>query len=145
MQTTRGVSPMQGVDMSAAADKLNLNEGQREILEQDLEALMPKPVGFKMLISLPEISEKTDGGIIKPAEIRNREQVGSVVGRVIDMGAECYADKKRFSSPWCEIGDWVMMRSYSGTRFTLNGREFRLLNDDSIEAVVDDPKGIAKL
>ena len=41
-------------------------------------------------------------------------------------------------------GDWVMMRSFSGTRFKVHGKEFRLINDDTVEAVVDDPTGVVR-
>jgi hypothetical protein len=36
------------------------------------------------------------------------------------------------------------MRNYSGTRFKVNGQEFRLINDDMVEAVVDDPRGYTR-
>ena len=67
------------------------------------------------------------------------EEIGSVCGFALKMGADAYGDKTRFpSGPWCERGDWVLMRSY-GTRFKVHGKEFRLINDDSVEAVVEDP------
>ena len=46
------------------------------------------------------------------------------------------------SEPWCKVGDYVMFRMNTGTRFTVSGKEYRLMNDDSIEAVIDDPRGI---
>ena len=58
---------------------------------------------------------------------------------------ESKAARKRFpSGAYCKEGDWIMMRSYSGTRFKVHGQEFRLINDDSVEAVVEDPRGIVK-
>ena len=39
----------------------------------------------------------------------------------------------------------ILMRSYSGTRFKVHDKEFRLINDDSVEAVVEDPRGIVKV
>ena len=74
------------------------------------------------------------------------EEVGSIVGYVLSVGPDAYSDPKRFpSGPFCKEGDWVVMRSYSGTRFLAHGREFRLINDDSVEAVVEDPRGIVKV
>jgi hypothetical protein len=35
-----------------------------------------------------------------------------------------------------------MTRAYAGTRFKIHGREFRIINDDTVEAVVEDPRGI---
>ena len=69
----------------------------------------------------------------------------SIMGAVIDMGESAYSDEERFpSGPWCKVGDYVMFRMNTGTRFKVNGKEFRLMNDDSIEAVVPDPRGICK-
>ena len=107
---------------------------------------MPKPKGYKILIALPEPDEKTDGGIIKAKQTIHIEEVGSIVGFVIEMGPDAYKNPERFpSGPFCEKGDWVVMRAYSGTRFMVHGKEFRLINDDSVEAVVEDPRGIVKV
>jgi co-chaperonin GroES (HSP10) len=107
---------------------------------------MPKPKGYKILIALPEPDEKTDGGIIKSSQTIYNEEVGSIVGFVLDLGPDAYANYGRFpTGPFCKKGDWVVMRSYTGTRFLVHGREFRLINDDSVEAVVEDPRGIVKV
>ena len=107
---------------------------------------LPDPKGYKLLIALPEPKEMTEGGILKARETMQTEEIGSVCGFVMKMGADAYGDQKRFpSGPWCEEGDWVLMRSYSGTRFKVHGKEFRLINDDSVEAVVEDPQGIVKV
>lgn len=112
---------------------------------------LPIPTGYKLLIALPESEEKTKGGIIKAAQTRETEEVGSIIGFVLAMGPDAYgasADRsgnQRFpSGPYCKVGDWIMMRSYSGTRFKVHGKEFRLINDDSVEAVVEDPTGVVK-
>ena len=106
---------------------------------------LPEPSGFKMLIALPEVSESTESGIFLPDERRTAESVASIVGFVLKQGPDCYADKKRFpNGHWCDEGDWILMRSYAGTRITIHGKEFRLINDDSVEAVVQDPRGIAR-
>ena len=107
---------------------------------------LPKPTGYKLLIMLPESTEKTEGGIIRPEETRQREEVGSICGYVLDMGPDAYLDKKKYpTGPWCKKGDWIMFRSYSGTRFLIHDKELRILNDDCCEAVVDDPRGIVKV
>ena len=107
---------------------------------------LPDPKGYKILIALPEPEESTEGGIIKAAQTLYAEEVGSIVGFVLKMGPDAYADAQRFpSGAYCKEGDWVLMRSYSGTRFSVHGKEFRLINDDSIEAVVEDPRGIVKV
>ena len=107
---------------------------------------MPEPQGYKLLIALPDPDEKTEGGILKAASTLHDEEVGSIVGMVLKMGADAYNDPSRFpNGPYCKEGDWIIMRSYSGTRFKVHGKEFRLINDDSVEAVVEDPRGIIKV
>jgi co-chaperonin GroES (HSP10) len=95
---------------------------------------------------LPEPDKATEGGILKAQETVQAEEVGSIVGFVLKLGPDAYADKLRFpNGPYCKEGDFVIMRSYSGTRFKVHGTEFRLINDDSVEAVVDDPRGVMKI
>lgn len=107
---------------------------------------LPEPKGYKLLIALPNPDEKTEGGIIKSRQTMEVEEIGSICGFVLKMGADAYNDDKRFpNGPYCKEGDWVLMRSYSGTRFKIHGKEFRLINDDSVEAVVEDPRGVEKV
>ena len=107
---------------------------------------MPEPSGYKILIALPDVEEATEGGIIKAEETRYAESVATIVGFVLKMGPDCYKDQKRFpSGPWCSEGDFILMRTYTGTRFRIHGKEFRLINDDSVEAVIDDPRGYERL
>jgi chaperonin GroES len=106
---------------------------------------LPEPAGFKMLIALPEIEEKTESGIYLPEQVREKESLATVVGFVLKMGSLAYKDEAKFpSGPWCKEGDWVLFRAYSGTRIKIHGREFRIINDDTVEAVVEDPRGIAR-
>ena len=107
---------------------------------------MPEPSGYKILIALPDVEEATEGGIIKAEETRYAESVATIVGFVLKMGPDCYKDQKRFpSGPWCSEGDFILMRTYTGTRFRVHGKELRLINDDSVEAVIDDPRGYERL
>lgn len=103
---------------------------------------LPEPKGYRILIALPEVEEKTAGGIIRPDDLRQKEGVACIVGFVLKMGPDCYADESRFpNGPYCKTGDWVIFRAYSGTRIKIYGKEFRIINDDTVEAVVDDPRG----
>jgi co-chaperonin GroES (HSP10) len=106
---------------------------------------LPKPTGYKLLIALPDPEEKTEGGIIKASQTLQAEEIGSIVGFVLEIGPDAYQSSDRFpTGPYCKKGDWIMMRSYSGTRFKVHGKEFRLINDDSVEAVVEDPRAVVK-
>ena len=112
---------------------------------QKTASQLPNPTGYKLLIALPNPEEKTEGGILKASSTLEAEEIGSIVGFVIAMGPDAYKSADRFpSGPYCKEGDWIMMRSYSGTRFKIYGKEFRLINDDSVEAVVGDPRGVVK-
>jgi len=97
------------------------------------------------LIALPELEEKTDSGIYLPEQVREKESLATVCGFVLKMGTLAYQDSSKFpDGPWCKEGDWVLFRAYSGTRIKIHGKEFRLINDDTVEAVVEDPRGIAR-
>ena len=120
--------------------------GKEDEDEAEVASQLPVPTGYHILIGLPEIEEKTEGGILKAKSTLEIEEVASIVGFVIAMGPDCYKDKKRFpTGPWCKEGDFVLMRSYSGTRIKIHGKEFRLINDDTPEAVVQDPRGIKRV
>ena len=114
-------------------------------MSEKLASQLPKPTGYKLLIALPDPEEKTEGGIIKASQTLQAEEIGSIVGFVLEMGPDAYQSSDRFpTGPYCKKGDWIMMRSYSGTRFKVHGKEFRLINDDSVEAVVEDPRAVVK-
>jgi len=107
---------------------------------------LPEPSGYHILIGIPESEEKTDGGILKARQTIEIEETATIVGFVLKLGPDCYQDKKRFpSGPWCKEGDFIIMRAYSGTRISIHGKEFRLINDDTVEAVVEDPRGITRV
>tara|TARA_R110000803_G_scaffold77194_4_gene142065 strand:- start:5349 stop:5732 length:384 start_codon:yes stop_codon:yes gene_type:complete len=116
----------------------------KQLTDADWEAQLPKPVGYRLLIALPEIEDTyKDTSLLKTDTEKHREYIMSIMGIVIDMGEGAYNDKERYpEGPWCKPGDYVMFRMNTGTRFQVNGKEFRLMNDDSIEAVIPDPSGI---
>ena len=104
---------------------------------------LPEPAGFRLLVALPEVDEKTEGGILKAMETMQVEQITTICGFVLKIGPDAYEDSSRFpSGPYCEEGDWVIFRSYSGTRVKIHEKEFRLINDDTVEAVVQHPRGV---
>ena len=116
-----------------------------EIEISDRDAV-PVPTGYHILIAVPSIEEKTKGGIIRPDQLRQLEKTASIFGLVLAVGPDAYKDEAKFpSGPWCKVDDWVVFRSYSGTRFIVNGQELRLINDDTVEAVVADPRQIERV
>ena len=125
----------QAVDLSAV-----LNKEAEERASQ-----LPKPQGYRILCAIPEAEEAFDSGIIKSDETRRYDELLSTVLFVVAMGSDCYSDPERFpNGPWCKKGDFVLVRPNAGTRIVIHDREFRIINDDSVEAVVQDPRGIKR-
>ena len=123
-----------------------MTEEPVKISDAELELQLPKPVGYRVLVALPQPEETISGtSILKTDTAKTQDHIMSIIGLVVDMGSAAYGDKERFpDGPWCKEGDFVMFRMNSGTRFTIGGVEYRLMNDDSIEAVVTDPTGIQR-
>ena len=118
---------------------------EEPIVSEEIKSQLPEPKGWRMLVAMPQADEKTEGGILKAASTVKDEELSNICGYIIKLGKECYQDPKRFpSGPWCKKGDWVIFRAYSGTRIKMYGQEFRLINDDTVEAVVDDPTGVVR-
>jgi co-chaperonin GroES (HSP10) len=116
------------------------------LTQEEIEAQLPKPVGYRVLVALPQVEETFgDTGLLKSSNTINQEHIMSIIGLVLDMGEQAYSDEDRFpTGPWCKPGDYVMFRMNTGTRFKVGGVEYRLMNDDSIEAIVADPRGITR-
>jgi len=109
---------------------------------------LPDPTAFRLLCVVPEAMEEfadSEIGIVKSSQSMHFEEVLTPVLFVVKLGPDCYKDATRFpSGPMCKEGDFVIVRPNSGTRLKIHGREFRIINDDSVEAVVEDPRGISR-
>ena len=106
---------------------------------------LPEPSGYKILCAIPEVEEKTAGGLWKADETKKFEELTTPVLFVLKVGPDAYSDTTRFpSGPWCKAGDFILTRPHAGSRVKIHGREFRLINDDSVEGVVEDPRGISR-
>ncbi len=106
---------------------------------------LPMPSTYHILCALPDIEEEYESGLVKSGQTMPFEEVMSPILFVLAMGPDCYKDKDRFpSGPSCKTGDFILVRPNSGTRLKIHGREFRIINDDSVQAVVEDPRGISR-
>jgi co-chaperonin GroES (HSP10) len=125
---------------------MKMIEAVKPVVDDQFESQLPVPVGYRVLIALPQVPETFDNSLVLKANTtKQAEHVLSTIGLVIDMGGQAYTDTERFpDGPWCKVGDYVMFRANTGTRFKIEGVEYRLMNDDSIEAVVADPRGITR-
>ena len=118
----------------------------QQVAEVILDKHIPIPVGYRVLVRLPSIEDKFEGGIAKAASTIREEYILSMVGVVTDMGNQAYKDAERFpDGPWCKEGDYVMFRANTGTRFKVGKEEYRLMNDDSIEAVIKDASKLTRV
>jgi co-chaperonin GroES (HSP10) len=121
---------------------INVEKTQEEAAKAKL---LPEPKGFRILCAVPHVEEEFEGGIIKADDTKRVEEQTTVVLFVVKLGSLAYKDAERFpTGAWCKEGDFVLTRPYSGTRVIIHGREFRIINDDTVEAVVEDPRGIRR-
>lgn len=123
-----------------------IEKPSEDIPVEERGRMLPKPTGWKILCGVPEVTDTFENSkIIKADSFMKTEEQTTTVLFVLAVGPDAYKDEKKFpNGPWCKEGDFVLVRTYSGTRFKIYGREFRLLNDDQIDAVVDDPRGITR-
>jgi len=128
---------VQAVDLSGILNKK----------AEDKATQLPEPKTFHLLTVLPEVDEKFEGEgeLIKASQTMHFEEVLTPVLFVVKMGPDAYKDATRFpSGPSCKVGDFVIVRPNSGTRIKIHGKEFRLIKDDQVEAIVQDPRGIQR-
>lgn len=132
---------MSNLDLSQAID-LNavLNKEAEEKAKQ-----LPEPKGYRILCAIPEVEDTFDNGLAKSDVTMRNDELLTTVLFVVKLGPDCYKDTSRFpTGPWCQEGDFILVRPNAGTRLVIHGREFRIINDDSVEAVVQDPRGISR-
>lgn len=121
---------------------VNVEETQQDAERKAKQ--LPEPKGYRILCMVPHVESKYDGGILKADATVGREELTTQVLFVIKLGDMAYKDETKFpSGAWCKEGDFVLTRPYAGTRVRIHDREFRLINDDTVEAVVEDPRGIS--
>jgi co-chaperonin GroES (HSP10) len=128
-------------DFSKAIDlSLLINKKDEEKATQ-----LPMPSGYRILCAVPEVEKEYESGLVKADTTMHYEELLTTVLFVVDLGPDCYLDKDKFpTGPWCKKGDFVLVRPNTGTRLVIHGKEFRIINDDSVESVVLDPRGIKR-
>ena len=106
---------------------------------------LPTPSGWHILCAIPETDKEYESGLVKADETIRIEEVLTTVLFVVSLGIDCYTDKTRYpNGPWCKKGDFILIRPNVGSRLIIHGKEFRLINEDSVEATVLDPRGIKR-
>ena len=132
-----------GVSMPAPIQEREAPEGESN--EAKATAL-PEPTGWKILCVVPDVKDTFENSsLVKADNYMRQEEHATTVLFVLKVGPDAYKDTAKFpTGAWCKEGDFVLVRTYSGTRFKIFGKEFRLLNDDQVDAVVQDPRGITR-
>lgn len=135
-----------GISLPKHIQPLNAPEGEAD--NETKASALPIPTGYKMLCVVPEVDEKVVGtslDLIRDAMTMKAEEHATTVLFVLRVGPDAYKDTAKFpSGAWCKEGDFVLVRTYTGTRFKIFGKEFRILNDDQVECVVQDPRGLTR-
>ena len=115
---------------------------QAEQKKNELEKV-PKQTGFRIVLFPLKLERKTSGGLHLTDETIEQAQVSTNVCKVLKIGDLAYKDKTRYpTGPWCKEGDWVIITKYAGSRLMIDGGELRIINEDEVQAVVDDPRDI---
>lgn len=132
----------------------DLINDEKEVEQEEVDApgdavkarQLPRATGYKIVCAVPPSDDKFDDSVIVKAGIsKTIEEQTTVVLFVVEIGPDAYKDPAKFpSGPWCKVGDFVLVRAYSGTRVKIHGREFRIINDDQVDATVEDPRGYAR-
>jgi len=113
------------------------------LIDNSLLERMPNPTGWRLLVLPYKGKGVTEGGIVLPDSVVDREALATVISYVLKLGPLAYKDSGKFSGvPWCQAKDWVLIGRYAGARFKIDGGEIRILNDDEVIAVVQDPEDI---
>jgi co-chaperonin GroES (HSP10) len=107
---------------------------------------LPEPTGYRLLCMVPKIEDTFgDSVIVKSSDTLKTEEQTTLVLFVAKLGPDAYKDPAKFpTGPWCKEGDFVITRAYTGTRVRIHGTEWRIINDDSVDGVVEDPRGISR-
>ena len=104
---------------------------------------VPNPTGYRIVLFPLKLDSKTKSGIILTDETVAESQITTNICKVLKVGPDAYKDKEKFpTGPWCKSDDWVLITRYAGSRIRIDGGELRIINDDEILAVIDDPRDI---
>ena len=136
----------QAIDLTGLAVKARQDASiEAEVGDKEKASQIPIPTGYHILCAIPEMEKEYESGLVKADETVRMEEVLTTVLFVVSLGPDAYKDETKFpSGAWCKQGDFILVRPNSGSRLVIHGKEFRLINDDTVEAVVTEPRGIRR-
>ncbi len=92
-----------------------------------------RPLGDKVLVERVEAEAKTAGGIVLPDTAKEKPQRGKVVsvgeGKMLEDGTRREVQVKK--------GDLVLFTSYAGTEIKIDGKEYLIMDESDIMAVIE--------
>jgi chaperonin GroES len=92
-----------------------------------------RPLADKVLVQRLEAENKTAGGIVLPDAAKEKPQKGKVIsageGRVLDDG--------KLQKMQVKKGDVVLFTSYAGTEVKIDGKEYLIMSESDIMAVIE--------
>jgi len=92
-----------------------------------------RPLGDKVLVERVEVEAKTAGGIVLPDTAKEKPQRGKVVsvgeGKMLENGTRKEVQVKK--------GDLVLFTSYAGTEVKIDGKEYLIMDESDIMAVIE--------
>ena len=104
---------------------------------------IPAPTGWKIMVLMLTIPERSIGGVFVTDEAKEARALSSPQGVVLAVGPGAYTDADRFTvngeiEPWCRKGDRVTFVKYDAHLFQIaNGQRFGFLNDTQPVSVID--------
>lgn len=106
--------------------------------EEELDYSLPHPTGWKLMVLVLTIPEKSTGGVIIVDDAKEARSLASPQGVVVAMGSQTYNDPDRFDEPWVAVGDRITYIKYDASMFQIaNGQRLGFLNDTQPVSVID--------
>jgi len=91
-----------------------------------------KPLGDRVVIQASESKEQTRGGIVLPDTAKEKPQEGKVVA----VGTGKKTDDGKIVPLNVKVGDIVLYGKYSGTEITVEDKEYLIVREEDILAIV---------
>jgi co-chaperonin GroES (HSP10) len=101
------------------------------------------PARYHLILKMRQMEQKTAGGIILTEQTVQQNSDAEVVGQVISVGPDAFADQTKFpSGASCKVGDWVVVKRYAPTSWFLEDVHYKIIPDTEIIATIDSPDDI---
>jgi chaperonin GroES len=92
-----------------------------------------KPLADRVLVERLEAENKTAGGIVLPDTAKEKPQQG----KIISVGEGKRLDDGTLKKMQIKKGDIVLFTSYAGTEVKIDGKEYLIMDESSIMAVIE--------